>query len=480
MTKAIAPNVPYLASTLSADNFSRARALQEPRTLRIPSRRARWHKHAPVLPLILWVCLWLNLNTGFWNINPPYSADDWQLMFRALLPFAVLPIATFIFFRRAKARLAWNGPSSLLMVYGIIATLAAIFSPFPLWSLYWSMTFLATILVAWTFVDRHDPIEATRTMLQVTWVAAFVIAAILAYQTRGSVFSDASSAYGFAEVEVAGLSRSSGIARWAAVPGLVCLIRAYHSRRPLLIVLFLGFSGVAFFIVYRMQSRGAVFGAAAALIFALFVSSRMRRYALPFALLTIAVILLVDSPATVSNGVTEYLERGQTEEQFVTMTGRTRAYESGLVAFEEAPLFGRGQWADRLTIHEHVHNSYLQAFMNAGVVGGIPYVMTWVSGWILFFKLQKQSAKLSQKDRLCLLEAGTVMMFFTVRSIPETTTASYAVDLLVMVAVYVYLESLAIHLRLRRQAWRVQSFHTNASRRTASAQPHTAANWRAI
>jgi hypothetical protein len=36
------------------------------------------------------------------------------------------------------------------------------------------------------------------------------------------------------------------------------------------------------------------------------------------------------------------------------------------------------------------------------------------------------------------------MMFFTVRSVPETTTASFAVDLLVMAAVYVYLEALAV------------------------------------
>ncbi len=433
-----------------------------------------WDKRVPVIALILWVCLWLNLNTGFWNITPPNTADEWQLLFRAVLPFVVLPLATFVFFRRAKGRLAWNGPSSLLMVYGLIATLAAIFSPVPLWSLYWSITFLATIIVAWTFIDRHDPVTATRTMLQVTWIAAFIIAAILAYQTRGSVFGDASSAYGYAEVEVGGLSRSSGIARWAAVPGLVCLIRAYHTRRPILIALFIGFSAAAFFIVYRMQSRGAVFGAATALLFALFISSRMRRYALPFALLTVSVILLVDSPATVSNDVTDYLERGQTEEEFMSMTGRTRTYENGIAAFEEAPLFGRGQWADRLTIHEHVHNSYLQAFMNAGVVGGIPYVVTWISGWMLFFKLQNKSAKFSAKDRLCILEAGTVMMFFTVRSIPETTTASYAVDLLVMVAVYVYLESLTIHLRVRQRDHKLEAYNRVAAYRSGLARINNA------
>ena len=29
------------------------------------------------------------------------------------------------------------------------------------------------------------------------------------------------------------------------------------------------------------------------------------------------------------------------------MTGRTRAYEHGIAAFEDAPFFGYGQWGDR-------------------------------------------------------------------------------------------------------------------------------------
>jgi hypothetical protein len=37
-----------------------------------------------------------------------------------------------------------------------------------------------------------------------------------------------------------------------------------------------------------------------------------------------------------------------------------------------------------------------------------------------------------------------------VRAIPETTTASFAVDLLVMVAVYVYLEALSVSMKRKR------------------------------
>jgi O-antigen ligase len=209
-----------------------------------------------------------------------------------------------------------------------------------------------------------------------------------------------------------------------------------------------------------MQSRGAVFGSVAAMLFVLLVSSRMRRYALPFAILAIVLLVILDSPATVSGRVAAYLGRGQTREQFLSMTGRTRAYEHALIAFQDAPIFGRGQWADRIIIHEHVHNSYLQALLNGGIVGGIPYLVSWVTGWILFYRLQKRGDRLALDDRIHVLECGAVMMFFTVRAIPETTTASFSVDLLVMVTVYVYLESLTLQTKARERRAMVLPFRS--------------------
>jgi hypothetical protein len=60
------------------------------------------------------------------------------------------------------------------------------------------------------------------------------------------------------------------------------------------------------------------------------------------------------------------------------------------------------------------------------------------------------------------------MMFFTVRSIPETTTASFAVDLLVMVAVYVYLEGLSVSMvRIRLKRLALMLSHTYVSEEVA-------------
>lgn len=387
--------------------------------------------------------MWVNLNSGFWNIQAPQTAGDWQFLIRAILPFAVLPLAAFSLLGRRQIRLPWSGPSRLLLVYGAFVTLATLFSPMPAWSAYWSIAFLATILAALSFPARQDPIGSVRVLLQITWAATFIVAAIIAYQGRVDIFGSAPTGYGIA-TELNGLSRSGGVARWAAVPGLVCIVRAFYSRRFLLVAFYLGVAAVSFFIVYRMQSRGAVLGAVAALLFILLVSSRMRRYALPFAVLAVVSLVIIGNPQVAENRVSSYMMRGETPEQFRSMTGRTEIYQEGLEAFREAPVFGRGQWADRLIIGEHSHNSFLQALLNGGLVGAIPYLASWIAGWLLFFKLQRRRARLAPQDRLSVLECGTVMMFFTVRAIPETTTASFAVDLLVMVAVYVYLETLSV------------------------------------
>lgn len=411
---------------------------------------------APLGSLLLLACMWLNLNTELPLAGEPRSFEDWMGVIRAVLPIIVLPAAALTLLDRRKLNPSTFGPSQLLMIYGLLAAIAAVVSPQPTTSLYWSITFLATIATARTFATARAPVASTRQCLQVTWWVMLVVAAIIAYTARGSVFGGAPSAYGVYG-DLSGMSRSSGVARWAAVPGLVCILKAFHTRRPALIALYLGAAGVALFIVYRMQSRGAVFGAVAALLFALVTSSRLRRYALPYTLLAVVALTALETPAVVSARVTEYLHRGQTEEEFRSMTGRTQIYENGMAAFWEAPILGRGQRADRLVGVGHAHNSYLEAVLNAGILGGIPYVASWVAGWVLFFQLLTRRQLLQPKDGTALLEVGTVMMFFTVRSIPETTTASFAVDLLAMAAVYVYLETLTVSMGRRpvRRAARI-------------------------
>ncbi len=433
-------------------------------------KKTSWRFHAPLVAIALWLLLWANLDTGFWDIVPPDSFAALVSAIRGSLPFFVLPISAFILIQKRSLALPRSAPSRLLLIYGILATISGVFSPEPLWAAYWSVVYLATILAAWTFVDRGSPVESARTMLLITWCFTFIIAAYLGHSSSNMIFSHPVSAYNRPEAGLDKLSRASGVARWAAIPGLVCLVRAFYSRHLVSIAAFVASSCLCFFIVYRMQSRGAVFGSVAAIVFVLIFSSRMRRYALPFVILSTVFLFLIESPGVVSENFFDYLRRGQSEELFSSLSGRTRAYDHAILAFSDSPFFGRGQWTDRLVIYEHVHNSFLQSLLNAGIIGGIPYFASWIAGWIMFFRLRNKWKWLSRPDRLCVLESGAVMMFFTVRAIPETTTASFAVDLLVMVAVYVYIEALTLDVA-RRQAASLLHSGLMVSNWSADSQP---------
>src|ERR1700676_396250 len=150
-------------------------------TSRAQIRQSTWCVHAPASALLLWACIWLNLNSSQWNIQAPHSLDEWQLLGRAILPFAVLPVAGLLVLSRRKLKLPSFSPSQLLMIYGLLAAIAAVVSPQPIWSLYWSLTFLATIAAARTFVTARSPVLSARQMLQVTWVVMAIVAAIIAY-----------------------------------------------------------------------------------------------------------------------------------------------------------------------------------------------------------------------------------------------------------------------------------------------------------
>jgi len=409
---------------------------------RRPSKFA-WIKGISYISVFLWISLWVNLNSGYWDLVEPHNLSSMIAFARAAAPFLVLVISVIYAGRYWSFKLPSTAPSRMLLVYGAVAAFSTLFSSSPWAAIYWAIVYLGTVLAAWMFVTRYDSLKSSRVLLQLSWLASLIVAAIITYTAWNSIFN-VGTGYNAIDSALEMQSRSSGVARWAAVPGLVCIVRVFYSRKIIPIAIYLGLGFTAFYIVYKMQSRGAVFGVLGSLLFLIVYSSRVRKKAMPVLVIGFAVLIFQQSEEGLTKAFVSYLARGQSQAEFVTLTGRTRAYKHGWAEIQSHPILGQGHWADRILIGEHVHNSFLQAFMSAGLVGGIPYIISWITGWTLFFRLQKNVKALDPTDRMYLLECGTVMMFFSIRAIPETTTASFAVDELVMVAVYVYMESLLL------------------------------------
>ncbi|WP_205225158.1 O-antigen ligase family protein [Desulfobulbus rhabdoformis] len=353
--------------------------------------------------------------------------------FRAFMPY-ILPLIGLLFWRRARPLLHYFNPAAWLSGYGLLALLASGFSLDFEASLYFGLAFLMNLLIPCTFFSHRGARVARPevVLLVATWLILALFDVLIYVYLRDQL----TEGYGIAG-QIQNMTRSSGLARWFGVAGLLCFTLIWQGNGQIRWVFALPLAFCAW-IVWTMQSRGGIFGFFAGMaLLLIFSRSSWRAYALVF--LVFLGLVGAGKSEFVMDKVKEQVLRGQTVEQFQSMTGRTRAYAHGWEQILEHPLIGRGNWADRMTIGEHVHNSELQALMNAGFLGFIPYMISWFVGWWLFYKLYRWRKYMEPLDAQLFMQAGAVMCFFTVRSIPETTTASFSVDSMLMVPVYIYL-----------------------------------------
>jgi len=358
-----------------------------------------------------------------------------------------------------------------MTIYGVVALAASVLSVAPVRALYWGGLYLSVFLVLEAVVTgERDSLKRSTQLLIFNWVVVAACAAALAVIARDMMFGREGRAFSghglinvIPDVGGFGMSRSTGIARFAAVPAIVAFARLCHgkgARRFLWAVVFCGFLTV----VLAMQSRGAVLGLVAALAFVLF----LQRGKVGLFLAVAAIALAVLGSATLPDAVREYVYKGRDVEALRTMTGRTEIWKQGWQLFLGSPIFGLGPLADRFHLDwAHIHNTWLFALMQAGIVGTTFFVASWVVAWRLFSRHVRNAAVLPAAHRYLLIEAGAVLAFFTVRSMPETTAAGFSVDLLIIAPILAYLETLnrtlacpsALACVKRRQG--VVTFQTN-------------------
>lgn len=385
------------------------------------------------LPLLLLLFSWANINSGFWNLRDVSTPLGMVHAFRAAMPY-VLPFIGLYYWWQAKELHHRLNPAAWLMGYGCVALFASNFSLGFQGSFYFGMAFMMNVLIPAAFFTGHRRFDdkSEIVMLYATWLilGVYVIAIYVFMKDELSV------GYGIAG-KVNNMTRSSGLARFFGVAGLLCFARIWQGTEKYRWIFAVPLVFCSW-VVWNMQSRGGMFGFFAGMML-LFLLSRASWRAYAIAFLAAALLLGSGQSQWVKNRVVQQVSRGQSKEELASMTGRTRAYKAGWEQIKEHPMIGQGNWADRYTIDEHVHNSYLQALMNAGIIGFVPYLISWIMGWWLFYKLYGLRDLMFPIDQQLFIEAGAVMAFFTLRSIPETTTASFSVDSMLMVPVYIYL-----------------------------------------
>ena len=409
-----------------------------------------WRVYYLSFPALLWLMLWFSINIGPWVFKTePTSLLEWLHYIRAFFPFIVLFFASLLVAGRQSQGGGLSGPVRLWLVYGLTGLAACWMSPKPYSAVYWAIAYLSVFAAMNSYLKGQDVVGRAMHLNYLSWLVTTVLLAILMVVARDKLFIQGPSGltgYGIVNrMEMVGemaMSRSSGMARFAAVPGIVSFVFLWHGRvwkRFLWAILFF-FSGV---MIYIMQSRGAILGFGFAIAFIMLFLDVHTRWVGALLLVLFGALLLSDMfPEKMGGEVLNHLYRRQSIEELHTLTGRTRAWEYGWQEVMRSPVWGWGFQADRYLIKEHVHNTYLYALMTSGFVGVAAFVGGLGWAWLLFFSNLKSGVADRLGQKVLLIQVGGLLAFFTARSIPEVSGALFGVDFMVMLPILAYLSIL--------------------------------------
>ncbi|MGC2064305.1 MAG: O-antigen ligase family protein [Thermodesulfovibrionales bacterium] len=397
-------------------------------------------------PAIFWIMLWLSINTGPWVLrSEPEDITEWMHWARTLFqPLILLSSMFFLMLRHDRVKLPGN--ARLWLHYGLIGLLASLLSPEPLDAAYWAIAYLSAFTAMMLYLREGELLKTALQLNYLTWVITLVFLSILVFVARDSLFigSDAGlTGYGIEArmptVVQMPMSRSSGMARFAAVPGIISFVLFWRAPKWQRI----GWGGLFFYsaaLIYLMQSRGAIFGLAFSLAFVMILLGKRTRVIGMILMVIFGAGLFADIfPKEIVDQVSEHLGRHQNREEIMSLTGRTRAWEQGMKVFWDSPIIGWGFQADRMLIKEHVHNTYLYALLTSGLVGGTLFLLGLVWTWGMFYRVLRSDTAERLNQKVPFIICGGILAFFTVRSIPEVSGSLFGVDFLIMLPAVAYI-----------------------------------------
>jgi O-antigen ligase len=234
-------------------------------------------------------------------------------------------------------------------------------------------------------------------------------------------------------------TRNTGFGRFAGIVILVGIAKLLHDRRdkktlfiwtPLTVA-----AGLALLLSQARTSWVSVVVAAVVLL-----ARAPTRWRVPMIMLALLALPLVWLSGF-GHGFLLYLTRGKGIDP--TLSGRTATWAQGWDALQQSPWIGLGFWADRYFLGGwNIHNTYLQALLQGGILGIIPFVIA--LGWVWIGVLRFYSTKPAGETTSLPAELLGVMAFFTIYSLTEIAHSFYSVGWMVMAPLFAHVQ-LRVH-----------------------------------
>ncbi len=380
----------------------------------------------------MWLLVWGSLFTGLYNLEKTGWYTNPLGLFqgiRALLPILALYISLLWIFTRRMKFPSPKTPLGLFFYYSLVGLTTSFFSEEVITSLYWGLIFLSVVMVLWIFYEREDSLKTLETVTHVNYAITIVIFLIIAskvvpmgFGAQGQQYYDLP--FGLGEMN------ANGVGRFSLVVIIISGIWFFYKKDKIRYA-WLGLCFLGIFMLMFTQSRTALLGlAVASMLFVLVLGFRWY-YVLMGPL--IAAILWTAG----------YKERARGQVNLLlNLSGRESTWGEAFSLIRESPFLGWGFHSDRIMLEsQHVHNSYIHATIQSGILGFVFFVLAVTSIWILFFRLNifRRIRNYEGEDKPLVLGSVLLIGFFSSRSLFESTAAFYGVDLLLFLPAIVYI-----------------------------------------
>jgi len=421
----------------------------------------------PVLPALCWVALWGSINAGPGNIDFEMVSSGRAGAFngiRAMFPLIVLLVWILHLLGRTKSRMRTPTPAECLwLFYGIVSLIATVgVTNWFNWS-YWGLAFVATLGAVEMYIGEcDDRLEAAASLNRLTWIIASIVLALIVKAAGSNLVEE--TKYGLSGYtvnvripQVAGMPmvRATGIARFAAAIGIVAFAEIWRGGRWGRLIWLALFAPCAW-LVWVMQGRGSstafIAGVGAALVL---LGGRARTMGLIVLGAAVGAIEFGFISHETILGVWGFATRH--DRHLEDLNGRMKIFHDSWQVFWNSPLIGYGPQADHRVAFGNAQNGLLYALLCGGVIGGGAWIFGLAIALIYLARAALQPRIVHPSDSLMFAQVAGLMIFFTLRTIPENTSALFSVDLMLQLPAMVYLGELMraaqMSTRLAQAVW---------------------------
>ena len=320
----------------------------------------------------------------------------------------------------------FRGLVGIVAIFAFVCVLSSIWSFNPPWTLYKSLEYLVDISLLAAILATVRSIECCKSLMDWTWIICglLVVVAWLEAPIWPAEALEGSGGYmgGPLQYRLSGVYPGQGfnmLGTYGAILATIAMCRFLPAagrkfdRAWYLMLFALGAVTMVF-----AQTRSAIGGFVVGAILAFILTKRIR-LGITLGLGSVLVLALTGATHT----IVDFLQRGQTQEQMASLSGRLEWWGGAWEAFKQHPLTGYGAFTSGMSVFPKLgvkeitplHSDYVETLVGIGIWGPLLIIVGLIGTWWVLIRYVGRFHPTSLERQLTV-EAIAILGVLTVRT----------------------------------------------------------------